>query len=178
MSDLRNYAVEETLKSGLSVTVRAIRPDDKSRLVAAFEELEPQSIYSRFFQHKQELSDAELRKATEVDFKNEIALVVTIRQDDREVIIGSGRYIVYVTREGARNAEIAFIVEEKYHGQGVASRLLRHLIRIARDQGVKRFTAETLRGNQSMLAVFAHCGLTLEKQQLSDVVQVTLLLDE
>jgi GNAT superfamily N-acetyltransferase len=177
MPDIRNYAVEETLKNGQSATVRAIRPDDKSRLVDAFERLEPRSIYSRFFQHKLELSDAELKRATEVDFENEVALVVTLHQGEREIIIGSGRYVLYATPDAVPSAEIAFIVEEDYHGQGVASRLLRHLTRIAREKGVKRFTAEALSGNRSMLAVFTHCGLPLETKRLDDVVQVTLRLD-
>lgn len=177
MPEVRNYAVEETLKNGLPATVRAIRPDDKSRIVAAFKELEPHSIYSRFFQHKRELSAAELQRITEVDFANEIALVVTIRQGARDIIIGSGRYVVYATPDGIPSAEIAFIVEETYHGQGVASRLLRHLTQIAREQGVRRFTAEMLPGNQSMLAVFTHSGLPQETKRSVDAVQTTLMLD-
>jgi hypothetical protein len=56
--DVCHYAAEETLRNGLSVMIRAIRPNDKSKIVAAFEQLEPESIYTRFFQYKQELSEA------------------------------------------------------------------------------------------------------------------------
>ena len=178
MMDVRNYTVEETLKNGLMATIRAVRPDDKSRIVAAFEELEPQSIYTRFFQYKQELSKAELQRATEVDFENEVALVATIQQGTRETIIGSGRYVVYGTPEAVRSAEIAFIVEEDYQGQGLAGHLLRHLTRIARAKGVRQFTAEVLPGNPSMLAVFSRCGLPMETKRLVDIVQVILRLDE
>lgn len=176
--DIRHYAVEETLKNGGLVTVRAIRPDDKGRLVAAFEALEPQSIYTRFFQYKPRLSDAELERATEVDFEHEVALVATVRQGPQETIIGSGRYVVYPTPEGDRSAELAFLVEEDYRGQGLAGCLLRHLTRIARVQGVKRLTAEVLPGNPAMLAVFSRCGLPMTTKRLVDVVQIILRLDE
>jgi hypothetical protein len=39
MMDARNYSAQETLKDGLRVTIRAIRPDDGDTLPAAFKEL-------------------------------------------------------------------------------------------------------------------------------------------
>lgn len=178
MLDVPNYAVEITLKNGALAVVRAIRPDDKSRIVAAFEALEPQSIYTRFFQVKKHLSDADLKRATEVDFENEVALVATVQQGQRETIIGSGRFIAYLDPELGRSAEVAFVVEEDYQGQGVARQLLRHLAGIARAQGLKRFSAEVLPGNQSMLAVFSRCGFPMTTKRLDDVVQVILRLSE
>ena len=61
----------------MKVKVRSIRPDDKERLVAAFKNLDPESIYTRFFYHKKMLSEAELKSATELDFEKAVALVVT-----------------------------------------------------------------------------------------------------
>ena len=40
MIDARNYSAQETLKNGLQVTIRSIRPDDGEALLAAFKELE------------------------------------------------------------------------------------------------------------------------------------------
>ncbi|CDH45179.1 MAG: GNAT family N-acetyltransferase [Candidatus Competibacteraceae bacterium] len=176
--DVCHYAAEETLHNGLSVMIRAIRPNDKSKIIAAFEQLEPQSIYTRFFQYKRELSEAELQRATEVDFENEVALVATVDKGERETIIGSGRYVAYTPPEAIRSAEIAFIVEEDYQGQGIASRLLRHLTHIAREKGVKRFTAEVLPDNPAMLAMFSGCGLPMETKRRIDIVKVILRLDE
>ena len=58
-----------------------------------------------------------------------------------------------------RTAEVALSVEEDYHGQGIATRILNHLVRIAREKGVDQFEAEVLPGNTSMLAVFSRIGL-------------------
>ena len=44
MIDARNYAVHERLKNGLQVTIRAIRPDDRDALQAAFKELDKRTI--------------------------------------------------------------------------------------------------------------------------------------
>lgn len=176
MIDLRDFVTAEQLKDGTAVTVRAVRPDDKGRIVTAFRELEPETIYTRYFQHKVDLSDEELRRATEVDFEREVALVVTIGQGEGETIIGGARYIVHEDANGEKGAEIAFTVEEDYQGQGIASSLLRHLIQIARTKGLARLDAEVLASNRSMLAVFSRSGLPMKAERLDDVVLVTLAL--
>ena len=39
MIDVPRYAVAEALRNGTRVTIRAVRPDDRDRMVAAFEKL-------------------------------------------------------------------------------------------------------------------------------------------
>lgn len=176
MIDPRNFSWLERLRDGTPATVRAVRPDDKNRIVAAFRALEPASVCARFFQHKSALSEQELRDATELDFDNEVSLVVTLGQGEQDIIIGGARYSVYEDRNGQRSAEIAFTVEEDYHGQGIASRLLQHLIQIARERGIRRFTADVLPENAAMLAVFSRCGLPVATESHPDGIQVSLTL--
>ena len=70
MIDAAKYDKIETLKNGTAVRVRSVRPDDKNRISEAFRNLETESIYTRFFQHKKALTEEELKAATEVDFEN------------------------------------------------------------------------------------------------------------
>lgn len=170
------YDTKESLKNGLQVRIRAVRPDDKCLLVKAFNELEPESIYTRFFQRKRSLSAQELQKATELDFENEVGLVVTIDEEGVETIIGAGSYAAYNTSEGTRCAEVAFIVEEDYHGQGMAALLLKHLAAIGRHKGVSSFTAEVLAQNSAMLKVFRRSGLPMRQENEQDIVHVTMSL--
>jgi RimJ/RimL family protein N-acetyltransferase len=177
MIDAQNYKVDEKLKDGTAVTIRAIRPDDKDRIAVAFRNLEADSVYTRFFRYKSELSEGELKSATEVDFEYTVALVVTIPADGgNETIIGAGRYILYAPPNTQRSAEIAFTVEEDYQGRGIASRILRHLIHIAQGKGVSQFEAEVLAENRSMLGVFARSGLPMKKTLEEGSLHVTLSL--
>ena len=178
MNDPRHYFVSDTLRNGTTVTIRAIRPEDKAKLVSAFENLDRESVYTRFFQYVQELTDQDLRRATEIDFDREVALVVTTNLEGEETIIGAGRYVVYEEADAGRSAEVAFMVEEDYQGLGVASRIFRHLVQIGRQKNVSRFKADVLSGNQAMLRVFAGSGLPMNQQHDGTVVQVTLSLDE
>ena len=177
MIDAQNYRVDEKLKDGTAVTIRAVRPNDKKRFTVAFKNLEPESVYTRFFLFKSDLTDQELKTATEVDFENTVALVVTIPSGQgEETIIAGGRYIMYGPSD-VRSAEIAFTVEEDYQRQGIASSILRHLIHIAREHGVSRFEAYVLAENNAMLTVFAHSGLPMEKKLEEGAVHVRLSLD-
>jgi len=163
------YRSVEQLRNGMPVTIRAIRPDDKARVVKAFHALEPNSVYTRFFSAKKALSAEDLKRLTEVDHVRDVALVATIGTE--ETLIGGGRYV----SSGAA-AEIAFTVEEDYQGQGIASRLLRHLVNIARANRIPRFEAYVLPGNESMLGVFRRSGLPTTQKRADGQWLVTLEL--
>src|SRR5215510_674102 len=88
----QRYATDALLRDGGSIHIRAIRSDDKQRLLALFERLSSRSVYFRFFQTKQRLTDEELRYFTELDFTRNVALAATLREGEAEHIIGVGRY--------------------------------------------------------------------------------------
>ena len=176
MINAGQYDKTVTLKSGIEVKVRSIRPDDKKRLVTAFKNLDPESIYTRFFYHKKMLTEAELKSSTELDFENVVALVVTTGEGEHETIIGAGRYAVIDETGKSGSAEVAFTVEEDYHRQGMAGILLQHLASIAREKGLSSFVAEVLPENRGMLTVFSRSGLALKTEHGGDAVHVTMSL--
>ena len=68
------------------------------------------------------------------------------------------------------------MVEEDYHGLGVAGRLLHHLALIARERAIDRFEAEVLPENRAMLAVFARSGLPMTEGGSTVSIRVTIEL--
>ncbi len=178
MIDAANYDEIVTLKNGMRVKIRSIRPDDKKRLAEAFKNLDPESIYTRFFHHKKMLTAEELTSATEIDFENAVALVITTGEAEHETIIGAGRYVVIEACGPSRGAEVAFTIEEDYHRQGMARILLQHLASIAREKGLSRFVAEVLPENRGMLTVFSRSGLPMKTEHGGEVVHVSLSLTE
>lgn len=165
------------LKDGTPVLIRPVRHDDRARIVRAFNELEPQTIYTRFFSFKKELTEEDLARIGAADFVHAVALVATVPRDGDEVIIGGGAYTV-VDRPGEPpTAEVSFTIEEDYQGQGLATRFMSMLTEIARERGIARFEAEVLAGNQAMLGVFMKSGLPLRRHTEDGVVFVVMELD-
>lgn len=175
MIDAKNYSASETLKNGLQVTIRSIRPDDSKALLAAFKELEERTVYLRFFGARQ-VSHQDLTEAAAVDFVRTVALVVCMHNGAGEKIIGGGRYIAFGDAEPSDMAEVAFMVEEDYHGLGIASMVLRHLAGIAREKGIAEFHAEVLPENKGMLAVFNRSGFPVKQEFDEGLAHVTLSL--
>jgi GNAT superfamily N-acetyltransferase len=165
-----------TLRNGTKVRVRCIRPVDKDRVSEAFKDLDPESVYLRFFYEKTSLTDADLKWATEVDFDDIVALVVTVGEGESEAIIGAGRYLCLGGAEEQATAEVAFIVVEGFRRQGIAGLLLRHLAAIARGKGIRRFSAWVLARNTGMLSVFSKSGFSVTTRGEGDALHVTLSL--
>lgn len=170
--DARHYVASELLKNGLELCIRAARPDDVGRVVEAFQALEKESVYLRFFGPKKELTPAELQRFRETDFVNRVTLLGTIVRDGREIVIASATYV----RVDEHDAEVAFVVEEDYHRLGIAGRMLRHLGAIAQAAGIRHFVAEVLPHNKAMLGVFGRCGWPMQSHVADGTVHLSLAL--
>ncbi|MDO8432151.1 MAG: GNAT family N-acetyltransferase [Candidatus Binatus sp.] len=173
--DARTYRVEATLRDGGAICIRAIRPDDKARLLEHFAGLSPQSVYFRFMGIRRELSERDLKDLTELDFINHVGLVATITEGGVERLVGVGRYIRGAHPE---RAELAFAILDKHQGRGIGTLLLEHLNHIAHANGITEFEANVLGDNTRMLEVFAHSGLKVRRSFESGVVHLYFSTDE
>jgi GNAT superfamily N-acetyltransferase len=176
MLEKDSYSFIETLGNGLSATVRAARADDGRKIRRAFGKLHPDTVYTRFFGYKTDVSDAELARVTGVDFDRDFVLLVTIGSADQEEAIGGASCFTIDSSAADRRAEIAFTVEEDYQRLGIATLLLRHIVQIAREKKLAALEAEVLARNLPMLAVFAQSGLPMTTERHDEVVHVTLSL--
>jgi RimJ/RimL family protein N-acetyltransferase len=175
MFDPSHYLEHETLKDGTKVTVRAIRPEDGPSILEEFGNLDGESVYRRFFTPKKELSASELEQLTTVDFERVTALVVTAESLSGETLIAGGRYAVE-PGDRPKCAELAFLTAATHRGRGIASLLLRHLVRLAREAGLSRFEADVLAENTAMLNVFRRSGLPMTQRREGGVMHVVLSL--
>jgi GNAT superfamily N-acetyltransferase len=132
MLQSNKYSVNETLRDGRRLEIRALSSDDRSDLIAAVARTSAESLRRRFFVAKRSLTDQETAFFLNVDFVNHVALVAVLEEDGGQVIAGGGRY--FVMRPG--EAEIAFAVVDQFQGQGVGKALMRHLAAIAQAAGL------------------------------------------
>ena len=96
------------------IAVRAVRGDDRDRIVTAFSKLEAGTVYSRFFAFKEALSDTGIAQIAAMDFVRQVMLLATLGAGDTEVAIGSGSYSTFQANDGTLSAEVAFVVEEDF----------------------------------------------------------------
>jgi RimJ/RimL family protein N-acetyltransferase len=173
MADAAALPVTATLRNGLVITLRALRPDDRERVAAFVHGLAPESIYMRLFSPVKELTESGLDRIMRTEPEREEVVVATLGSGAEERIIGSGRFVALRAARGG-SAEVAFTVEEDFQGLGIAGRVLAVLIAHARACGFTALEAEVLPGNKGMLKVFERSGLPMQKEREDGIVHLTL----
>jgi acyl-CoA synthetase (NDP forming)/GNAT superfamily N-acetyltransferase len=124
----------------------------------------------RFFAFKARLTSKELKRFTEVDYKDRVALVITIGGE----ILGIGRYDRLADPQ---EAEVAFNIADAHQGRGIGSILLEHLAAAARENGIRKFSAEVLPENRKMLMVFSDAGYDVKRHFDDGVVSLEFNID-
>jgi acyl-CoA hydrolase/RimJ/RimL family protein N-acetyltransferase len=154
------------LDDGTLVTFRPIHPTDEPRMRDLFYQLSQETLYYRFMSRMQRVPRKQIKDFTYIDHRNEVAIVATLLEAYGDEIVGIGRYIL---DPRTNRAEVAFVIHDKWQNRGIGTALLKHLINIARRNGIAGFTAEVLRENKAMQAVFNKSGCKL-RSWLSDGV--------
>jgi GNAT superfamily N-acetyltransferase len=172
MINLSQLPQQVVLRNGIPSLLRAIRPDDKQRLLDGFHRLRDKSIYFRFFSAKKALTEKELKFYTEVDFEHHVAIVTTITSNGKDKIVGVGRYIEIPSNGTERVAEVAFAVDDEHQNLGVGTILFEYLVSIAQNNGITSLEADVLLENKNMLDIFAHSGFKLNKATRSGVTRI------
>ena len=155
-----NYPAEletrKTLRDGLELKVRPIKPSDEDMMRRLFYNFSDESKYFRYFASKPVMPHKEMQKYVSIDYQDIFSVVAIAEKGRNERIISEARY-AYDKRTDSY--EIAFIVDEEFQGKGIATFMCDYLIRIARDRGLARFVAFVLPRNEAMLKVFDKCAV-------------------
>lgn len=176
VADLSQFCEPGALRDGTPLLIRTARTDDRQRIVAAFSKLDQQTIYTRYFSFKKNLSETELDRLEARDFDHFITLVVTLGSGVDETVIAAASCVLLETKGPDHAAEVAFTVEEDYQRQGLAGKLLATITGITRSRGISRLEADVLADNVAMLSVFKRSGLPMTTSRSGGVVHLVLRL--
>jgi RimJ/RimL family protein N-acetyltransferase len=150
------------------VSLRPIRPEDEGALTALYARLSPQTSYQRFFTVMRRLPPDWAHILANVDYERRVAIVAVGPGDE---LIGVARY-AYDPR--ADEAEIAIVVEDRWQGRGLGTRLLEELIEYAKRKGLRRFRAYVLADNVRMLKLIQRVARIRDRKLDSGVVSLLL----
>ncbi len=158
---LEDYKTSFQLKDGRTIEFRPLLASDEFAFRNFFYSLQAQSVYHRFFYHKQLFSHKSLQEQwASVDYRRNMSLIGLISVSGHQEIMAIASY---AESEDGR-AEVAFVVGDGFQGLGIGSRMVEILENIARKNDYKGFSAYVLRENRSMIHIFrkryAACKMT------------------
>ncbi len=159
------------LDNGTQINFRSIHPTDEPRMRDLFYALSQETVYYRFMKEMKVFPHKQIQEFVYVDHRNDVAVVATLPEAHGEDIIAIGRY--YVDKK-TNHAEVAFVVRDEWQNHGIGSFLLKHLATIAKRNGITGFTAEVLRANRAMQAVFKQSAAKVTSEVHDDVYSFLL----
>jgi GNAT superfamily N-acetyltransferase len=163
----------QTLSDGSEVVIRPIRRGDAAAERAFIAGLSPEAMHNRFLGQIAHPDDAFIEQLTDIDYVNDVALVAVVEEDGADKIIGVSRYAK--DPEGA-HCESAVVVADAWQHRGLGTALMKRLILIAQERGLRTMESIDLAGNIDMRDLARELGFHV-RQDPDDAEQVIYTLD-
>ena len=143
------------LRDGTTASLRPAGPGDAEKLEALFTRASLESVWLRFFTASTQPNRREIDRMLDIDGVARMTYVVTRGEDAEEQILAIGNYVRLPRWD---TAEVAFFVDDAYHGQGIGTVLLERLAAYAKQQRILTIVATVLPENRPMIEVFRKSG--------------------
>ncbi len=166
-------ATEETF-DGEVLRFRAIRPSDEEEMRRLFYRFSDEAVYYRYFSPIKSMPHKKMQKYVNVDYREAVSIVGLVGPTGTGHIIAEGRFVKYRNKPVA---DVAFVVDEKYQGRGIATYLLKLLIQAAKERGIQGFKADVLASNKAMLKVFERTELPVRACLDQGAYELTIPFD-
>jgi len=164
-----------TIGDGRTFLLRPVRPEDEPALQAGFATLTSEEIRLRFLVPLKTLSHLMAARFTQIDYDRDVVLVLT--EPGRP---GTTRIFAFVQINADPNnerAEYAILVHHEMTGMGLGVYLMRKIIELARQRGLREIYGDVLAENKTMLKLCRALGFKQSwDPEERGVVRVTLKL--
>ena len=155
LDDLRRHSDILRLRTGQSLTVRFVEPDDARALQAYFRSLSVRSRYNRFLGAISELPPTLLDHFVHAGEGDRFSVIAVMTIDGFETIVGEARYAF---QPATASFEFGLSVDDRWQGHGIGAALLRNLQCRAAAFGAQRLFGDTLRSNDVMIGLARKSG--------------------
>ena len=151
------YITTWQLSDGTNVLLRPIRPEDEPAEREMLSSLSVETLRTRFFSVFKNISHDWLILFCNIDYDRHMAIVAEMEENGKKSMIGVARLIM---DQDMKSGEVAILIQDKFQGKRLGSKLVEILIGIARERGLEDIRADVLTENESMLNVFKRFGFT------------------
>jgi acetyltransferase len=159
----KRYETMWTLRNGQEVLLRPIKPEDEPLWLEMFQSFSEEAIRYRFFQLLKDTPHEVRVRYCNIDYDREIAVVAELSEENRKRILGVGRLSI---EPDGKTGELAFIIVDQWQGQGLGTKIVDHVLEIAKEMGIETVYAIMLPDNKRALNLTKKMGFKLE--HLSD----------
>lgn len=161
-------------RDGVPIKVRPLRREDEQREIAFISSLSERSRFMRLFTPMKFLSPQLLSHFMDVDYDRRMALVATVADAGEEIFVGVARY---GATDRPERAELGVTVADAWQRRGIATLLIKALMRFAWTHGFRELSGVVLPENHAMLALARSLGFTVAYDAAEHVMRIAHVLD-
>ncbi|MHA1231842.1 MAG: GNAT family N-acetyltransferase [Candidatus Helarchaeota archaeon] len=154
----KEYEKYIKLKDGTKVFVRPIKPTDRDLWVEFYLSLSKLTKYYRFFSAKPKPDEKMIKRYTQIDYVNNLALVALIKENGKERMIGVVRYVLVPEFNAA---ELAVVVADDWQGKGLGTKLLLMMLDIIIKRKIPKIMGDIFLENEKMMRIVKESGFKL-----------------
>ncbi len=120
------------------------------------------TVYKRWLAPVPSMPHRNLLEYCKVDDVDNVAIVAEYQHRDTESeILGVGRYHL-VPATGY--ADVGFVLRDDWQGLGLGTAMFRHIVEIAKQNGIAGLTGDVLMDNVAMIHTFHKAGLDVQSK--------------
>ena len=120
-------ATKHTFKGGTEVRFRAIRASDEEEMRRLFYRFSDEAVYYRYFASIKAMPHSKMQAYVNIDYRTTMSIVGLVGDPGHGRIIAEARFIK--DKSVPPYADVAFVVDEEYHGLGIATYLYKMHLR-------------------------------------------------
>jgi acetyltransferase len=169
----KNLVRATKLKTGQTVLLRPIRPEDAQAEKRLVSRLSQRSMYLRFHAPLRELTVERLVRFTTIDYDREMAFVAIDSSAEQEEIRGVARY---TRNPDGTTCEFGVVIEDEWQGRGLGHALMDALESCARERGLTEIIGYVLKENEEMAKLML--GRTYHAERDEDDAGVVRFIKE
>ncbi len=153
------------LRDGSTLRLQTPSPADFDEIKSFYDGLSWDSQYLRF--HGYPRTDLAARAEADATGARRFALIG--RQSGRVVVVAA-----YIELREKGVAEVSFAVADDFQQRGIGTRMLEQLASVGAERGLRRFDADVMAENRTMLRLFEHAGFAIGRVGSGGEVRVSL----
>jgi len=134
-------------------------PEDGESIQRMVQNMSAESRYFRFMHAINDLSPQLIAQFTKLDYDRQMAFVA-VGNDGNKDVVGVSRYTMTTDR---LSAEFAVAIADDWHGQGLASALMKLVIEHAKAQNLQQLTGDVLVTNNPMRGLMKSLGFVASR---------------
>lgn len=158
---------------GINIILRPVRREDAELIQEFFHHLSSKAKHSHFQEQFRELSNNILNRLIQADYEHEMVFLATQIKNNKETMMGMAQYAATINPD---EHEVLVVVADEWHRKGIATQLMKCLIKAAQENNIKKMIATIPAINAGDLAFAKSLGFLISDSDDPTLRNVTKLL--